>query len=276
MAHLHIFTLTWNGLDKLTKLYHSLIPALGHLDYTWFIKDNGSKDDTVGTVKSWEGNIKIISYKDNQQNFSAGMNYLFANASPPDNDLVMLLNNDIVINDTTSISRMLTLLRDDEVGMAGCRLLYSGTNKLQHAGVVFDSPYKTPFHFRPGQVSDANAAKNRVFQAVTGAVCITKADYYRHTGVNNKSGNPGMDEIYQWCFEDIDLCLTIGRATQKKIVYCGETEIFHEESASLKKNPVNKLFLKHNVQHFLNRWDGKYAYDKSLYLSDPNYNLYRK
>ena len=47
--------------DKLTKLYQSLIPALGHTSYTWLIKDNGSKDNTVETVKGGK-KIKYQSY----------------------------------------------------------------------------------------------------------------------------------------------------------------------------------------------------------------------
>src|SRR5271163_3385198 len=181
MSHLFILTLSWNGLDKLTKLYDSLTPALGHISYTWLVRDHGSKDNTIETVRDWQkddqgGNIRLISYKDNRQNFAEGMNCLFADASPADNDYVMLLNNDVIFNDTVSINNMLTILRKDPtVGAVGARLLYTGTNKLQHAGVVFDKTYKTPMHFRTGQLTDADAEKNRLFQVVTGAVLITKA-----------------------------------------------------------------------------------------------------
>ena len=67
------------------------------------------------------------------------MNYLFNIASPADNDTIMLLNNDVIFNDTTSINSMLNIMhKDPSVGVVGARLLYTGTNKLQHAGVVFD------------------------------------------------------------------------------------------------------------------------------------------
>lgn len=273
---LYILTMTWNGCDKLTKLYQSLIPALGHTSYTWLIKDNASKDNTVETVKEWEGNIKVIPYKDNRQNFAEGMNYLFAEAAPADNDLIMLLNNDIIFNDTTSLSNMLAILhKDPTVGAVGARLLYTGTDKLQHAGVVFDKTYKTPLHFRVGQVSDADAEKNRLFQVVTGAVLVTKADYYRNAFNKNKSGARGMDENYHWAFDDVDLCLAIKYHMDKKIVYCGNTNIFHEESATLKKNPANKLFLSHNIKHLFEKWQKTYVIDRDIYTNDTRHNLYR-
>src|SRR5277367_6348823 len=125
---LNILTLTWNKSDKLCKLKESMIPALEGIDYTWFIKDNASKDDTVEKASVWGDNVKVIKYKDNLQNFSQGMNYIFNVAAPKDNDLVLLLNNDITFGDTTSIKNMMTLLKGD-VGAVGAKLLYTGTKR---------------------------------------------------------------------------------------------------------------------------------------------------
>ncbi len=274
---LYLFTLTWNACDKLTKLKESLIPALGDLDYTWIIKDNASNDDTVKVASEWGDKVKVIPYKDNRQNFSAGMNYCFSEASPQDGDLVMLLNNDVIFNDTTSITNMINLLnRDDKVGAVGCRLLYTGTDKLQHAGVVFEDRYHLPTHFRANEPTDAQAEKDREFQVVTGAVLLTKAEYFRNAHLGNASGAKGMDEKYHWAFDDVDLCLSIKYNIEKKIIYCGKTNVFHEESASLKKNPANKLFMSHNVNLLRTKWAQRYIMDQGLYQKDPTHNLYRK
>jgi GT2 family glycosyltransferase len=273
---LYILTLTWNGIDKLTKLKESLLPALKNIEYTWLIKDNASKDDTLTKVASWENsNTKCFAYTNNSQNFSAGMNYLFSEASPKDSDLILLLNNDIIFNDTKSLENMIKLMADD-VGAVGARLLYTGSDLLQHAGVVFDNNIKTPTHFRCREKSDSAAEQNRLFQVVTGAVLLTKAEYFKEACTTNKSGAKGMDENYHWAFDDVDLCLSINYNMQKKIVYCGSTNIYHEESASLKKNPANKLFMSHNVNYLKNKWVNRYKLDKDIYTSDSRYNLYRE
>lgn len=273
---LYLFTLTWNACDKLTKLKDSLLPALDGIDYTWLIKDNASKDDTVAISSAWGDKVKVIPYKNNLQNFSAGMNYLFSEASPADNDLVMLLNNDVIINDKRSIRNMVEVIKkDDEVGAVGCRLLYTDTENLQHAGVVFDNRYRMPTHFRAGEKTDANAEKNRLFQVVTGAVLVTKAEYFKNACENNKSGHRGMDESYHWAFDDVDLCLSINYNMQKKIVYCGDTNIFHEESASLKKNPANRLFMAHNTNYLKTKWASRFVLDANEYKQSPSYNLYK-
>ena len=274
---LYLMTLTWNACDKLTKLKESLLPALNGLDYTWLIKDNASNDDTVKVASEWGDNVKVFPYKDNRQNFSAGMNYLFAEASPKDSDLVLLLNNDVIINDKDSIKNMIDVIsKDDKVGAVGSRLLYTDTDKLQHAGVVFEEQYYLPTHFRANEKSDSNAEKDREFQVVTGAVLLTKGEYFRNAFEGNASGVKGMDEKYHWAFDDVDFCLSIKYNMEKKIIYCGKTNIFHEESASLKKNPANKLFMSHNVNYLRTKWSKRYITDKKLYEQNPTYNLYRK
>jgi len=276
-SKLFILTLTWNGIDKLTKLKDSLLPSLDGIDYNWLIKDNASTDNTTSIVSSWEGNIKCIPYKNNLQNFSQGTNLLFNEASPKDNDYILLLNNDVIFNDKTSIKKLIELMdKNSNIGAVGAKLLFTNTNKLQHAGVVFNNQTHAPAHFRLNQEADNNACKNRLFQAVTGAVLLTKAEYFKNTCYNVKSGNRGMDENYQWGFDDIDMCLAINHNMSKKILYCGETNIYHEDSASLKKAPTNKLFLNHNLLHLHAKWDGIYCLDQYMYDKDSKFNIYEK
>jgi O-antigen biosynthesis protein len=272
---LNILTLTWDNADRLSKLHNSLIPSLDGIDYQWFIKDNHSNDDTIQRASTWGDKVKVIAHPNNQQNFSQGCNLLFQEAAPQDNDYVMLLNNDVVFNDTNSIKKMLSIIQKDEtVGMVGARLLYAETNKLQHSGVVFVPKWNTPMHFRAGQTTDNNAEQNRTFQAITGAVCITKAEYYRNIWTDPKTGIKGLDPNYFWAFDDSDACLSIKYNMGKQIVYCGETNISHEESASLKKNPTNKLFLNHNLKYLFGKWKGRYTIDLDDYTKNPKHNLY--
>ena len=119
---LNIFTLTWNGIDRLSKLKESLIPALKNIDYTWFIKDNNSKDNTFDVCSQWGDKVKAVKYKDNNQNFSAGNNYLFNLASPQENDLILLLNNDVIFKDTSSLNKMISIINNEaDVGVGVAR-----------------------------------------------------------------------------------------------------------------------------------------------------------
>lgn len=268
---LFIYTLNWNGGDKLINLYNSLYPSVYSFDTYWCIRDNGSKDESVDSLirhanillYDRKPTIQIKDYRidHNKDNFAQGMNYLFAQSTPNDDDLILLLNNDVVFNDAQSINNMYKLMHKTGAAVVGARLLYNGTNKLQHAGVIFGERYgKMPYHYRHGEESDEASKNNRYFQAVTAAVCLVKAKEFNKVN--------GFCESFRWAFDDIDLNLRIAK-NNNKIVYCGETNIYHEESASLKKNNINKLFLNHNVKLFKELWFGKYDIDHDKYLKDP-------
>ena len=262
---IHILTLTWDGLDKLKKLNDTLRVASISLNQPvrWYIRDNGSKDGTVEWLKSYRDlfDVESMFVNHNRDNFAQGVNSLFEIAKPQQGDFILLLNNDIIFGDDTSLVNMLKLMDNPKVGVVGARMLYTGTNKLQHAGVIFGPRYgNMPYHYRHQEESDGHAEKNRYFQAVTAACCLIRvSDFVK------------LDERLNWSFDDIDLCLRIGK--KKKIAYCGQTKIYHEESASLKKNRVNKLFLQQNVKHFKEKWFGKYVLDHERYLKRPNYML---
>jgi GT2 family glycosyltransferase len=263
-----IQTLSWNGLDKLKFLRASLQPALNDLDYEWLIRDNVSTDGTVEEISTWGDKVKVFPYPHNKDNFAQGMNYLFDKANPKDDDYILLLNNDVIINDTHSIKNMISIMENDStVGVVGAKLLYTNTNKIQHCGVVFHNHHQTPTHFKIGQEATKIDSQNREFQVVTGAVMLMRAEDFKKVN--------GFDCNFIWCFDDVDLALKIKYNIGKKIIYCGQTNIYHEESASLKKNPVNKLFMPHNIQYFMKKWRGKYKLDENDYMKNPNLNLYR-
>jgi O-antigen biosynthesis protein len=262
MSKLIIMTLHWNQKALIERLHKTLIPAVEMFDYKWYIKDNGSKDGSFEYLSSIQSDrVDTFFCGHNTDSFSSGMNVLFERANPADDDVIMLLNNDIWFGDTTSIVEMYKLLNGD-IGVVGARILYPDGKRLQHAGVYFSKRYNYfPYHYRHKEIDDKDSRKTREFQAVTGALLLVRAGDYRKVCTTNKSGRVGMDEGYFWSFEDIDLDLSIKYHMNKKIIYCGKTEIFHEESATLKKNPMHKLMLNQNGALFRKKWFGVYKHD---------------
>jgi len=266
----YLFTLHWNKKETLKQLKNSLIPALDGLNWEWIIKDNGSSDGSVEEIKSWNNpNINLIDYGHNKDNYAKGMNVIFDHSGAKGSDLIFTLNNDILIKDHSSLKKMIDLIsNDNSIGQVGAKLNFADNiQKIQHCGVLFSKTNYLPFHYRGSLKEESKDRQNRIFPAVTGALSLTRADIYdqvRHS------------EEFHWCFEDIDFSMKV-QSLNKKIVMCGQTQILHEESASLKKNPVNKMFMGHNSNTFLNKWRKAINTNiNNLYLSDPNYNLYKK
>jgi GT2 family glycosyltransferase len=264
MSKLHILTLHWNNKELIERLHKTLIPAVEMFDYRWYIKDNGSKDGSVEFLSSIEkenDRVDVFYCGHNTHSFSAGMNILFERAKPADDDVIMFLNNDIWFGDTTSVVEMHKLLKDD-VGVVGARILYGDGKRLQHAGVYFSKKYSYfPYHYRHQELDDEDSRKTREFQAVTGALMLVRAGDYRRVCTTNKSGRVGMEEQLFFSFEDVDLALAVKYNLHKKVMYCGSTNVFHEESATLKKNPMHKLMLQSNSDVFRKKWFGVYKKD---------------
>lgn len=266
-----VATLTWNGLDKLKKLKDGLLSNLDNsgFSYEWLIRSNGCKDGTPEEVSKWDS-VNLLKMSHNSDNFAKGMNSLADLAiSKHGEDVfrksyILLLNNDIVFRNHTSLLDMIKLM-SPEVGQVGARLMFPGTNKIAHYGVIFSRRYgKMPWHYMDGQVINEQSKKDRYFQATTAAVTLLNGNDFLNVGK--------LDQSYWWAFEDIDLSLKL-KSTGKKIIVCGSTEIDHEQSATLKKNNVNKLFMSNNVNLFKQKWFGKYEIDHDKYLRDPNYNV---
>lgn len=238
---LHIMTLHWNNVDKIKRLYESF----NFTDYKWWIKDNGSTDGSKEYLDSIANdNIDVYYCGHNRDSFAKGMNTIFKRIDYKDGDNILLLNNDVYFSSDNSIEKMISCLKDD-VGIVGARILYPGSNLLQHGGVEFPDNYGgLPRHFRHKEKSTKSDEIVKMMPAVTGAVMLMRASDYEKYGM--------LDEGFVWAFEDIDLCLKVGR--DKKVIYCGETEIYHEESASLKVNPINNLMFSNNKKYFIKKW----------------------
>ncbi len=262
---LHVLCLNWNGEALLKKMVPSLRRNLGALDMESriYVRDNGSTDGSLDFLA--KENINVLPVEHNDGSFSEGVNSLVELASPKEEDILLLLNNDIEFKDSDSLSKMIALLDNPEVGVVGCKLLYE-TGKISHNGVVFCPAHgNMPWHFREGKWP-LNADKaDKYFQAVTAACSLVKYECFKEAG--------GMDTNLKWAFEDIDLNLEISYNQKRKVICCGDTNIIHLTSHSLKKNPKHKNNLGANVKYFKNKWYGKYTIDHNKYLKDKNFNL---
>jgi GT2 family glycosyltransferase len=244
---LHILTITHNGDYFLNPLAESLFKCKLP-DVNWHIRDNASNDNTEDIIKNLKSTFPIHYYKinHNKDNYAACHNFLIEKIKE-DDCWLLFLNNDIVINDPNSIKNMIELI-DDNVGVVGAKLLYPDKT-IQHGGVIFPREYGgLPKHYNIGKKNSNKLCKNGEFQAVTFAFALVRKSCI----LNLKNGK--LDEGYHWCFDDITTCLDIKYRQNMKIMYCGKTNITHLESATLKKNNVNKLYQKYNFSRFRQEW----------------------
>jgi len=265
---LKIFTLNWKAPELLQNLIASTLPALDGIEYEWYVRDNAASPNSEDSqILAKYPQIKVLLVDHNRDNFSQGMNSLFNISNAQDDDYILLLNNDVVFKDAASIKNMIKLMdSNSEIGVVGAKLNYKNSKKIQHCGVVFNEQFH-PLHLDDQVIENKQHKKNREFQVVTGAVWLTKAKYYKAISTAG-----GLDPKFHWAFDDVAACLSIKYKQNKKIMYCGNTNIEHESSASLKKNPSNKMFLNQNFKYLMEQFQSVIDRDQKRY-ADPNYKV---
>ncbi|WP_434055876.1 MAG: glycosyltransferase family 2 protein [Roseibium sp.] len=143
-----------------------------------------------------------------------------------------MINSDVVPTESGWLEQLCAcLMMDEQVGAVGAKLLYAD-NAIQHAGLKFIHDEKKRWfnhhYFKGFPRNYAQASLSREVPGVTGAcLVISRSDF-------EQAGGYTTDFIIG-DYEDSDLCLKL-RASNKKIYYLGDVELYHFERISIKKN----------------------------------------
>lgn len=190
------------------------------------VVDNGStqenKSKTERLIRDLTFKTKYI-YQPMEFNFSAMCNI---GAKESQGEYLLFLNDDIEAVEEGWLEAMLNVALREYVGCVGAKLLYPGSNKIQHVGVINVS--QGPIHKLQYQ-SDEDAhyfgwnKTDRECLAVTGACMMIKRKLFDEAG--------GFDEELSVTFNDIDLCYKL-YAKGLYNVCLNSISLYHHESLS--------------------------------------------
>jgi len=224
---------TRNNKPLLDRLLRSLQKTT-YKNHQIVIIDNISDDpetleflDSLSDSTLVSAPLKIvkIANPDGQFNFSHINNQA---AKHINSDFILFLNDDVEVISGNWLSQMVGWAQLSGIGVVGARLLFSD-GRVQHGGVVPSLPGnvgRTAFRglagSEPGYLFAARVSRN--CSAVTAACMITPTKLFKEIG--------GFDaQNFPVAYSDVDYCLRV-RALGKRIVYCGEIELYHHEGAS--------------------------------------------
>lgn len=280
-THRVIYARQWDPLvtiiipnrDKyefLQPCVESLLEKTAYPHYEILIVDNRSTDpdvlDYYGQLQArYPERIRILRY-DAEFNFSA-MNNLAAREAR--GEYLLLLNNDTQIVQAEWLERLLQHGQRPEVGVVGARCVYPETGKLQHAGVVLgltslaDHPFNGQLGLdEPGYMNRAQVDQN--YSAVTAACMLVRKAVYFQVG--------GFDEIeLPVLFNDVDLCLKVGKAGYK-VVWTPYATVVHHGSTSLKGEAVDLMKLALGQERAKRERAAMMARWMPMLARDPAYN----
>ena len=196
-------------------------------NYEIIVVDNGSSEENRKICEEMADTFGYTYlYRPMEFNFSAMCNIGAAKAA---GEYLLFLNDDIEIIEGQWLDRMLGHAQTGRTGTVGAKLLYPGTTKIQHAGII---NIKTgPSHALIGMDDrDYHFNKNCFEQdmiAVTAACMMIRKELFEQLG--------GFDEELAVAYNDVDLCFRTYKAGYYNVLR-NDVYLYHHESLSREKD----------------------------------------
>jgi GT2 family glycosyltransferase len=205
----------------------SIFARTTYPDYEIIILDNGSvKPETKRLFERFERTdperFRVVAH-DVPFNYSEINNYA---ASQARGDYFLFLNNDTEVITPDWMTFMVEQAQRESIGAVGAKLLYPD-GRVQHAGVIIGIGGIAGHAFRHFE-SNADGYYN-FLRTANNYSCVTAACLMTRRTVFEKLG--GFDEELAVAYNDVDLCLRIGKAGYR-VIYLPYVELRHYESKS--------------------------------------------
>ncbi len=268
---------TKDHVPDLKRCIGSIEQKTTYRNYEYILIENNSTDP--GTflfykeLKEKNSRVRLIEYK-GDFNYSAINNL---GASRASGEYLLFLNNDTEVISPSWMEDMLGYAMLPGVGAVGARLYYpDGT--IQHAGVVLGFG-EVAGHCFVQQKQGAEGTCRRIvtpqnYSAVTAACMMVPREIFMKAG--------GFFEGLAVAFNDVDLCLTLGKMGLD-IIYDPRAELYHYESLTrgYEDTPEKQKRFAGEIRQIRERWPGKFDgndpfYNPNLTRISQDFSLKRK
>lgn len=253
-----IIILNKDGIHHLKRLFTDFDKKTNYSNYEIIVVDNASADESVSYLKSLDLPITVIE-NDVNVSFSKGNNDA---AKIANGEYLLLLNNDIEPTYGWLNELVGTIENNDNVASVGAKLIFpfyfnhkrESSYMIQHSGDIFAERmypcclYAVNKSDSSLDIFDSSLTRNNECVAVTGAVNLISKKVFDEIG--------GLDEEYFYGLEDVDFCLRLHELGYK-ILFAGNSLLFHHESSTRVKSESYFENDKHNYSTFWRKW-GQY------------------
>jgi GT2 family glycosyltransferase/2-polyprenyl-3-methyl-5-hydroxy-6-metoxy-1,4-benzoquinol methylase len=253
---------TRDNIDVLSRCIDSILQKTQYVHYEVIIVDNGSVTDAA--IDYFEKivsdqRVKVIHH-DIPFNFSELNN---VGVSAAQGEILLFLNDDTEVLMDDWLERMAGYAQLPHIGAVGAKLLYPGTQQIQHAGVLNLQCGPVHAFLRHDSNSPGYFMRNLLeynWLAVTGACLMIEREKYHKIG--------GFDESFPVAYNDVDLCFKSVEYGFYNVV-CQAVTLYHYESISRgldQMDPVKQERLYSELRRL-------YEKHPNYYQFDPFYNV---
>lgn len=249
--------------DILKQNLDSLQNTVKKIKYEVVVVDNGSSAENKEMIEKLKegltnsGFIMQYLYEEMPFNFSKMCNI---GASVARGKVLLFLNDDIEAANEGWLEKMVDKALWKQNGAIGAKLLYPGTTKIQHAGIVniyFGPVHKLQFHDDTEELYFRRNYMSLNVLAVTGACLMMRKEVFIECG--------GFYEELPVAFNDVDLCFTLHDRGYFNVVM-NDIVLYHHESLSRGNDESEEKLKRLQAER-----DVLYARHEALREVDPYY-----
>lgn len=224
----------------------SIVQYTEYENYEIILVDNGSSGHNRKRYQEMSEHFPkhcIYVYEPMEFNFSHMCNLGVSRAG---GEYYLFLNDDIEIRSIPQepdwLMRMLGQAQQPHTGAVGAKLLFPGTNRVQHSGVV--NYERGADHIFSGMADDVvmDYGRNRLeynYSAVTAACMLIDKNRFLEVG--------GFEEKLAVAFNDVELCFRLLEAGYYHVVR-NDVVLYHHESVTRGNDAVNETKFLRNLK----------------------------
>jgi O-antigen biosynthesis protein len=251
-----------NAYDIVRRCVESIYATTSYTSFEVVLVDTGSDDPEVlswyADVAARHESFRVVDWPEQPFSYARSCN---AGADASRGEILVMLNNDTEVLEPTWLEVLVAEAQRPEIGVVGCLLLYPDRLTVQHAGiglgiktVAGNSLSGLRLDGRLTRTQELMLWTRRATTAVTAACIAVRKAVYVEVG--------GFDPELRITFNDVDLCLRIGKAGYRS-VYTPDVRLLHHESKTIAPSrDWTELFAAADL--FTSRWAHVIARDPQL------------
>lgn len=217
--------LNWNG-RKYLEQFLPFLQQLSYSNYTVYVIDNASSDDSLDFVRRTHSWVKIIGTGANL-GFAGGYNFAFEKMPEP---YILMLNSDVEV--TPGFLEPMVQLMESNPQIAACQSKIRAFHKrdsFEHGGACGGMIDILGYSFCRGRIFETVEKDEEQYKTAEvfwagGACSLIRRSAYLEV--------KGMYEYFFMHFEEIDLCWKFHSAGYK-VYCCNESVVYHVGGGSL-------------------------------------------
>jgi len=239
-----IVIVSLNGERRISWCLKSVLES-DWSDLELIVVDNGSTDRTTEAIKSAAPGAKLIRAEKNL-GFAGGNNLGIAEAT---GNIIVLLNDDCEPRHDWLKAWAAAGETLPDWGVMGCKLLYPGSDVIQHAGGLLE-PNALTKHIGYMEHDRGQYGEVRRCDYVTGAAFAIRREALERVGTLD----PEYFPIY---FEECDFCFRVARAGYG-VYYVPAAVVVHHESMTTKRMSYGFLckYQRNRLRFIIKNFDG--------------------